>query len=137
MATKTDIYDIAREAATLEPLGGWQDAHDPGIKDAIDAAILNIDWIGTGTPVYGPELTAQQYVDCAKLVHFLLYGPAVGDRVSLHPGLDLWMQGYRFGTVAEIHTFTLIPDTYTVIADNPLDPISKRVELPLDRILPA
>lgn len=25
-----------------------------------------------------------------------------GDRVELHPGMDLWMMGARFGTVAKV-----------------------------------
>jgi hypothetical protein len=29
-------------------------------------------------------------------------GFAEGDRVELHPGLDLWMRGARFGTVTFI-----------------------------------
>ena len=31
----------------------------------------------------------------------------VGDRVELHPGLDLWARGARFGTV---HSVSLTPD---------------------------
>lgn len=41
-------------------------------------------------------------------------GYSVGDRVELHPGLDLWMAGARFGRV------THITDTLThVRSDNP------------------
>ena len=29
-------------------------------------------------------------------------GINVGDRVELHPGTDLWMQGARYGTVVSI-----------------------------------
>jgi hypothetical protein len=31
-------------------------------------------------------------------------GYKVGDRVELHPGFDLWMQGARFGEVTRITT---------------------------------
>jgi hypothetical protein len=31
-------------------------------------------------------------------------GFGVGDRVELHPGLDLWMRGARFGTVTRVRT---------------------------------
>lgn len=33
----------------------------------------------------------------------------IGDRIELHPGLDLWMQGARFGVIR-----TLSPGTGTV-----------------------
>jgi hypothetical protein len=30
------------------------------------------------------------------------YGYTVGDRVEIHPGTDLWMQGARYGTVVRM-----------------------------------
>lgn len=30
-------------------------------------------------------------------------GHKTGDRVELHPGMDLWMQGARYGTVTGTH----------------------------------
>lgn len=53
-------------------------------------------------------------------------GYGVGDRVELHPGMDLWMRGARFGTV------TSITDTLTVVkSDHPQ--VKKRIRAAHDR----
>lgn len=38
----------------------------------------------------------------ADLIGYDGKGYAVGDRVELHPGTDLWMRGARFGEVVQL-----------------------------------
>lgn len=53
----------------------------------------------------------------------------VGDRVELHPGMDLWMRGAKYGTV---HSVSLTPeDRVKVRMDNPR--VSNLVAGPADR----
>jgi hypothetical protein len=53
-------------------------------------------------------------------------GLAVGDRVELHPGLDLWMRGARYGTVQSIST--------TGISRVRIDCTTQVVTLPASRL---
>lgn len=54
---------------------------------------------------------------------------SVGDRVELHPGMDLWMRGAKYGTV---HSVSLTPnDRVKVRMDHPQ--VSNLVAGPADR----
>ena len=54
----------------------------------------------------------------------------VGDRVELHPGLDLWMRGAKLGVVRKVGTDPKCGDFVTVR----LDAVKKLQHLSVDRV---
>ena len=68
-------------------------------------------------------------------------GYTVGDRVELHPGMDLWMRGARFGVVTRVrerhgsmlrdgHTGPLFPPAITSVK---VDVTGRTISRPADR----